>query len=118
MFKFWFRKNNNSINSTPIGKIVYVKTVGLNKQLWTSNYDGTNQTQISVNFPANVTFSYVNNGTHPRVSPDGLKIFFVGVNSSGATSYASIYSCDINGSNLQEIVPISSSEDVEIGVAF
>jgi Tol biopolymer transport system component len=109
---------SNNLNSTPIGKIVYVKTVGLNKQLWTANYDGTNQNQISVNFPSNVTFSYVSNGTHPRVSPDGQKIFFVGVNSSGSTSHASIYSCDINGTNLQEIVPVSNNEDVEIGVAY
>ncbi|WP_396159513.1 TolB family protein [Flavobacterium sp.] len=109
-------QNENS-NNSQMNKIVYVKRVGLNKELWVSNYDGTNQTQIIVNFPANVNFSYVSNGTNPRISPDGQKLFFVGVNSSG-TSYAAIYSCNIDGSNLQEIVPIANNEDIEIGVAY
>lgn len=109
---------SNVVNNSPMGKIVYIKSTGVSKQLWTANYDGTNQTQIMVNFPPNVNFVQVTNGTQPRISPDGQKIFFVGIDNSGGTAHVAIYSCDSTGNNVQEVVPATNSEDIEIGNAI
>lgn len=112
-------KNNNVVQAAPLGKIVYIKTLSItNKQLWIANYDGTNQTQVMVNFPPNVSFNQVTNGVQPRISPDGQKIFFVGINSAGGNSYTAIYSCDSNGNNVQEVVPTQTAVDIEFGGAY
>lgn len=108
-------KNNTVVNAVPLGKIIYVKTLSVtNQQLWIANYDGSNPTQIMVNFPPNVRFNQVTNGIQPRISPDGQTIFFVGVNSTGAA----IYSCDSNGNNVQAVVPLSPSQGIELGQAY
>jgi Tol biopolymer transport system component len=93
---------NSNTNQT--GKLVYMKQAnGGFLELWICNNDGTGQTQIPVAFPANVDFSGINsNRSSVKISPDGQKIFFVALNSS--TNLCSIYSCDLTGNNLVEIV--------------
>lgn len=113
---------SNSENSTPqntnnqLNKIIYSKQVGSEIQIWTCNYDGTNQTQIPIALPANLIVNNNNSQATPRLSPDGQTVFFVALNTS--TSLWSVYSCNISGNNLQEIVPPVSTANLIIGNAI
>ncbi|MES2863987.1 MAG: hypothetical protein V4666_07705 [Bacteroidota bacterium] len=108
---------NQNLNVTQVNKLIYFKNTGTASglQLWTSNYDGTSQTQIPISLPTNVYINNANQGATPRLSPDGQKVFFVTLNIT--TSNYSIYSCDINGSNLQEIITSTNPEYLVIGSA-
>lgn len=72
---------SNSENSTPqnttnqLNKIIYSKQVGSEIQIWTCNYDGTNQTQIPIALPANLIVNNNNSQATPRLSPDGQTVF-------------------------------------------
>jgi len=74
--------------------------------IWTSNYDGSNQTQINIVLPSGIYFDQT-----PQVSlsPDGKKIFFIaGVknyyNNELYTHSGNIYSCNLDGSNVTKVV--------------
>jgi Tol biopolymer transport system component len=78
-------------------------------ELWTSNYDGTNQKQIPIPF---ATGQSIREG-ETRLSPDG-KLVFMTIRQTtivgGVTSYDSyIYSCNIDGSNYKKVVGFSSN---------
>ena len=108
--------NSDSVNSIQnTGKLVYLKqTSGTPIELWSTNYDGSSQTQIPIVLPANVEFSSINsNRSSVKISPDGQKIFFIAFNNS--TNISSIYTCDFSGNNLQEIVSSGSSTVLELG---
>jgi Tol biopolymer transport system component len=111
-------KNNNVINSTPIGKIIYAQNIsGQNEiQLWTCNFDGTNQTLIPISLPPNREINTQNVRSTPSLSPDGQKVFFVVTNTTN--NFHSIASCNIDGSNYQEIVTPSAYHLIEIGGAY
>ena len=108
-------RTNSTQNTSQTGKLIYMKQMsGTPIQLWVSDNDGTNQTQIPVILPANVEYSSINsNRSSVKLSPDGLKVYFIGFNSS--TNISSIYSCDISGNNLQEIVNGGSGYILELG---
>jgi hypothetical protein len=106
---------NNSVNSTPIQKIVFAKRAPSDWQIWTCNYDGTNLTQIPINLPPNVVFNFSNLQTNVRLSPDGQKVFFVCLDNNAG--YV-IYSCDINGSNLQVVTTVNNASNIELGGAY
>jgi uncharacterized membrane protein len=89
--------SNNSI--TQLNKIIYLKGFGATGEIWTSNYDGSNATQIPVILPANVIFDNSVGTFSLSTSPDGQKVFFMTTNASGPLTRA-IYSCDISGTNL------------------
>ncbi|WP_298303963.1 hypothetical protein [Flavobacterium sp.] len=112
--------NDNKTQSTSqINKIVYLKNIASSLQIWTCNYDGTSQSQIPINLPTNVSISYVNQGASPRLSPDGLKVFFITItNPTSGASYGSIYSCNIDGTNVQEVVAIPNADDIQLGGAY
>ena len=105
-------------NISQIQKIIYLSQQGIGPiELWTSNYDGTNQTIIPITLPANVGFSTMNsNRASIKLSPDGQTVFFIGFNN--ATNSYAIYSCDISGGNLQEVVAPSTSNVLELGGAY
>lgn len=92
---------------TLLGKIIYAKyaTVSLPAEIWTANYDGTNPTKINITLPSGIILGpeYGIN-----LSPNGQKIFFsAGPPYSGdpiKTIEASIYSCNIDGSNVIKII--------------
>lgn len=109
--------SNDSVtqNSLLTGKLIYTRqSTGNQPQIWVADYDGTNQTQIPVTLPANVSISMTNNnGSSLKISPDGQKIFFVAFTTG--TNLSSVYSCDINGTNLQEIIAPPSFEVIELG---
>ncbi|MFT3796072.1 TolB family protein [Flavobacterium sp.] len=81
-------------------KLIYVKWDTSGQSIWTCDSDGSNQTQIPITLPAGIQFNTSNGDANPRLSQDGQKVFFVVYT---ATTNA-IYSCDIDGSNIQEIV--------------
>jgi len=97
-----------------LNKIIFTKGVSQNQSIWVCNYDGTALTQIPIVLPSGVTFNGTNGNAYPRLSPDGQKIFFVGFK---ADNTSSIYSCDITGSNLQEVYNTTDSTVLAIGSA-
>lgn len=120
LFQISCSVDSNVTNAAPLGKIVYTKRVGLEFQIWTCNYDGTNQAQIPIALPANVSLNYyIANMTslgadfsHVRLSPDGQKVFFGTVTDPNLdTKHFSIYSCDLSGNNLTEIAVQPVGED-------
>lgn len=97
--------NNNQNVVTQVNKILYSSYTAGTFKLWTANYDGTNATQINIALPAGVTLEFGNSNFSMYLSPDGQKIFFFGGNpvTPGANS---LYSCNIDGSN---VVPVITS---------
>ena len=105
----------NAVVTPTSGKLIYTKqSSGNQPAIWTSNYDGTNQTQVTLSLPANVELSTINNNAASvKISPDGQKIFFVAYNTS--TNLSSVYSCDLDGNNLVQVIAPTSSEIIELG---
>jgi len=111
----------SSTASTSIGKLIYVKQAinGIGGvTLWTCNYDGTNATQIPVALPSNLAFSSINGDARPRLSPDGQKVFFLLSDFNDEYITTSIYSCDIDGQNLHEIMSATNTETYYLGGAY
>lgn len=121
LFQISCSSDSISANSTPLGKIVYTKRSGGPVQIWTCNYDGTAQAQIPITLPSNVYFNFwtTNNSaisnsdeTSVKLSPDGQNVFFATVTNPGTGSqYFSIYTCDLSGNNLTEILTQASGQD-------
>lgn len=103
---------NNSITE----KFVFVKKdfPGTGEQsIWISDLDGSNQAQIPISLPSDLTFYNIySSGEHTttKLSQDGSKVLFTVQKIASRETY--IYSCDIDGSNLQELV--SSGSDTGI----
>lgn len=109
--------NKNVTNNVTAlqNKLIYtVFNYSTGQTIWTSNYDGTNPTQVPITLPTNISFNNVNGNADAKLSPDGQKIFFIVVNNS--TGGNEIYSCDINGSNLQQVFSPSTSSNVKVNV--
>jgi len=86
-------------------KILFIK-MGLppiTSAIWIVNYDGTNPQQINITLPANHVIDGTLGGTL-AISPDHKKIFFSAVDTTKVEN-DSIFSCDIDGSNAQKVVP-------------
>lgn len=81
-------------------KIVYLDLLnGPNTYtLWTANYDGSNAQQVNITMPANVKLG----SGSPKISLDDKKIYFNGI--STLNNVSNIYSCDLDGSNVQLLV--------------
>lgn len=97
--------NNN--NTTQSNKIAYVKsnsTTGA-VEFWTANLDGTSQTLVPVTIPSNRK----NDNGEVTITPDGSKLVFqLRDISSGNIGY--IYTCNIDGSNLTQIIGNGSND--------
>ena len=90
-----------------IGKIIYVKLIDnplpRRYEVWTANYDGTNQTKFNFSMPAGYTD--MGNGDqeyNPKLSPNGQKVFLELVKISNQQT--DIFSANIDGSNLTKII--------------
>ena len=126
LFQISCSSDSISPSSSPIGKFIYTKGIGEQIQIWVSNYDGTNQTQIPLTLPPNVFLNYVyseastfgGNETNVKLSPDGQTIFFETVTNPNATTrFFSIYTCDISGNNVTEIAT-DSQNPLKIGGSY
>lgn len=90
---------NTSTSIQNLGILVFTKVNGKVNEFWTSKYDGTGQTKITV--------SSLPNGEiwkeSIKISPDGKKFFFNGITKSTDIS-SSIYSCNADGTGLTKLV--------------
>ena len=81
--------------SEQINKLLYVT---YNGQIWTADFDGSNKTQVNLALPSDLRVDVSYPKLSIKMSPDGQKIFFSGINTT--TNDVGIYSCDISGSNI------------------
>ena len=94
--------NNNTINNQA-NKIVFIKFSSGLGQIWTANIDGSNQQKIPVNFPSDKVLS-----GEVKITPDGNKLVFLLRNISN--NNLSIYTSNIDGSNVTNIVKESTGD--------
>lgn len=95
-----------------LNKLVYYTYDG-QFEIWTCNYDGSNQAKVNISLPSGVRFY---NDWSPRMSPDGRNIFFSaisGVHYSGID----LYVCNADGTNLRKIVD-SPTRSIYLGGAY
>lgn len=108
----------SSVNLVQLNKVAYARSIsGSDVQIWTVNYDGSNDTQIPVVLPATVHISNDQTSFGIKLSPDGQKLFFIGYDTSTTPYSTSIYSCNIDGSNVQAITS-SSTVILKLGGAY
>jgi len=112
LFQFSCKKQvyaDTQTTSIQQSKIIYLKNIyGSGNidfdhaEIWSANYDGTNQVKINITLPAN----YVIAIQQPQLSPDRKTMFFDAFQTDGTqpTSSWSIYACNIDGSNVHQVV--------------
>jgi hypothetical protein len=103
---------------TQLNKIIYTKlntSIAQRFEIWTSNYDGTNQTKLNVIMPTG--FQGPGDG-EVKLSPNGQKIFFTSLQTSNSTTH--IFACNIDGTSLTRIIDGSSAgtEGLFLGAAY
>ena len=109
----------NFVSTSELGNLVYEKQSATGSAIYISNYDGTNEVQVPITLPSNLHFSTLNgNGAQPRMSPSGTKLFFLLSDDNDTTISSSIYSCDIDGTNLQEVISSTSTNTVNLGGVY
>jgi hypothetical protein len=94
-----------------LNKIIFTKK----REIWSANYDGTNQSKINILMPSGYTI--VGDGS-VKLSPDGKKLFFSASKSIDLTWH--IFSCNIDGSDVKLIIDGTSSgpEGLFLGGAY
>jgi hypothetical protein len=92
---------NSTGGTTQLNKIIFGKLVtgGGAIEIWTMNYDGSNQTKINIVMPT----GEVVNDLNPKLSPDGTKVVFLGTTTASTNNDDDIYTCNIDGSNVTKI---------------
>lgn len=94
-------------------KILFTKNNGTSHTLWYCDLDGANVTQVPLNLPSNTTFQWSNANVFAKFSPNGQKIIFVAKDND--TFKDVMYSCNLDGSNLQAILSPSDAVHLLIG---
>lgn len=84
----------SSVGISQQNKIIYFKRNNNVREIWSANYDGSNQKKINVSLPTGSSFDDV------KISPDGQSMFITVY----ASSAEHIYKCNIDGSNLTKII--------------
>lgn len=102
---------------TVTNKLLIVKKTGVDQfSIWTADYDGANLVQITPTLPANMMIHYGNNGVssgpNPKFSQDGQRVFFSAIHNT--TGLTTIYSCDLSGNNVQEVLAAASGESIGV----
>ena len=88
-------QSNNVV--AQLNKIVYIKNVtSTSFEIWTANYDGSNQTQIPLTLPVGVGYDGNVVTSSLTVSPDGQTLFFTCTNPAGLGT-SEIYTLPIVG---------------------
>ncbi|SEO88295.1 hypothetical protein SAMN05192574_11537 [Mucilaginibacter gossypiicola] len=110
---------SDQTTTTQVGKLIYSKLIAPATgnsyfELWSANYDGTNQQKISITLPAGVSIS-----GDAKLSPDHKTLFFGAYTfKSGVITKSALYACNIDGSNPHEIVSGTQNESFEANVAY
>jgi len=104
-------------------KIIYLKDIyGSGKilfdqaEIWTANYDGTGQAKINITLPTNYVIAIEN----PQLSPDRKTMFFDAFQTNGTEDITSwsIYACNIDGSNVHQVVAADGNNATTIAQAY
>ena len=93
---------NGSTGNQQINKIIFTKlntSIAQRFEIWTANYDGSNQTKLNILMPTG--FQCGGDGD-VRLSPNGQKVFFTSTQFSNSTTH--IFSCNIDGTGLIRII--------------
>jgi len=104
-------------------KDVYGGNVSGNKydsaELWSANYDGSSQQRVNIALPSGYVIVL---SQTVKLSPDGKTIFFdafsPGNNYPDTSTPWSIYSCNLDGSNVHLVVQGTSTNSVEAVAAY
>jgi hypothetical protein len=79
-------------------------------ELWTSNYDGSNQKRIPITLQTGQTMG----NDQQALSPDGKMVFFTieerRLIAGVSTKFATVYSCNIDGSNYKQIIDATGND--------
>jgi hypothetical protein len=103
IFEISCKKEAKAQTSPPTiqqGKIFFIKSVSNEEQVWTANYDGSNQQEINLALPAGSSVDGISS-----ISPDRKTIFVPVWNGSGDD----IYTCNVDGTNLKKIISDTGS---------
>jgi hypothetical protein len=95
-------------------KLIYTVFNTSGQSIWMCDYDGTNQTQVPITLPSNISFNGNNGNAEAKLSPDGQKIFFRVTNTT--TGGNEIYSCDVSGANVQQVFSPTTPSTVTVNV--
>jgi hypothetical protein len=101
LFNLSCSKESVAQPTTPqnVGLIVFVKVGDNSNNFWTAKYDGTGATKVTIaSFPAQAETDEASF----QLSPDGKKVFFLLYIPS--TQIQSIYSCNVDGTGLTQVV--------------
>ena len=109
---------SNTNNTTQVGKIIYGRNVSGHYEIWSANYDGSNASNIPINLPTGVFLANNVDSKGVKVSPDGQKLFFIAAEVVNNYQVASVYSCNIDGTNTQLIVQGNGGSTADILEVF
>ncbi len=115
MFQIACSNSEDSAAIIPSNKIVFTQLDASGQSIWICNGDGTNLTQIPIILPAGFQLNLSNGMASPRLSPDGLTVYFIVNDLSGAVGRGLIYCCNIDGTNLQEVVNPATDATIDLG---
>jgi hypothetical protein len=106
--------NTGGTSLTLLGKIIYCKYVnnlGVIWEIWKVNYDGSNNSRINIQVPPGILLLGNENFTYrPKMSPDGLNLFFTALNNNN--QMWGLYSCSFDGSNFTTLYEGSNLIDL------
>jgi hypothetical protein len=86
------------------GKILFGRHVSGNYEIWSADYDGSNASAIPISLPPDVYLVGNVDTKGVKVSPDGQKLFFIAAKIVNNYQQASVYSCNVDGTNAQLVV--------------
>ena len=95
---------NTSTSTQNLGILVFSKLGDKTNEFWTSKYDGTSQTKITISLSSFPSTTEILN-TSVKISPDGTKFFFIlNTNPNNPNNYDALYSCNANGTGVTKLV--------------
>jgi hypothetical protein len=97
-----------------VGKIVFGRNVAGQYEIWSANYDGSNAAHIPISLPQDVYLVSNVDSKGVKVSPDGQKLFFIAATTINNYQQASVYSCNLDGTNAQLIVQGNGGSTADI----
>ncbi len=107
---------NNGTSTSQLNILIFAKvSAGDVREIWTSNYDGTNQTRVNIILPNGVEFA---DEMAPKLSTDGQKLFFEAGDASQPKISGDLYVCNRNGSGVIKIIDRGVGGNIQLGGAY
>ena len=115
-------QQNRPTDNPQLNKIVFIKfpNPSTNQiEIWTANFDGTNALQIPIAMPAGMGICATYGIAQVRTSPDGQTVFFAAASTGPSPAvWSAIYACNIDGSNVREVVAGTNTAHVLLGSSY